>query len=221
MNMSTLTLTLSLIFISNSVHAMTVTAGIDDSFGGGADLASPSPALAASLGVPLIDFDIAGQNTSVAHTFTDLPSILVAGTLRFRVRGTANGANTDGIALSFVTDPADTYVDEIAYRRTFGTFGGGGTVFSDPDSGLITPGSEWAIGSNALVELDLAALPLDAGGTFNILPLIEAAGFIDVLLGDDSMVDFIELNLQPVPIPPSAALFLSALVTLRLFKRRP
>ncbi len=218
MNIRMLMLLSSLALYAGLADALVITAGLEDGFTGPSDPASPSSALSASVGTAMADFDVEDNNANVAHTFADLPTNSVGGTLRFRVRAGSGLSNTDGIILSFVTNAGDNYLDEIVYRRTYGLYGGGGTVFSDPDDGLLTPGAVWVSGSDESITLDLAALPLSDGGVFDILPSINGAGFLDVLLGDDSVVDFVELQLQAVPAPPTAVIFLSLLPLLGCFR---
>lgn len=201
---------------SGEALGLAFTGGVDDGFGGGVEPAAPSAPLLGSYGGPVIDFDVASIDEPLLHTFAGLPANLASGTLTFRVRGVSSGADTDGLALSFVTDGTATFADEVVYARNFGTFAGGGGVFQDPDDGLLTPGVPWGIGSEVLITLDLGALPLAPGGTVDLLPAIGAAGFLDVLLGDDSMVDFVELNLVAVPLPAGLVLLISGVAALRL-----
>jgi hypothetical protein len=59
--------------------------------------------------------------------------------------------------------------------------------------------------------LDLAALPLVGGGIRDLLPLLNAHGFIDVNLSDDPAVDYMRLEITTVPLPGARALLLPAL----------
>ena len=80
--------------------------GVDDNFVGGTDPASPSAALTARINDGFgttTDFDGLSHNQNVAHTFSNLPSQIVAGILELRVRGgTHPGVDTDGLIISFV-----------------------------------------------------------------------------------------------------------------------
>ena len=116
-----------LVILSQVAQADTITAGVDDNFGGGTDPAFPSADFAASINnVPTANFDGTPHNLSVAHTFAGLPSGIVSGTLEFRVRGGRNpGVDTDLIVLSFVDENTVTFLDAVVWVRTFGTFGGG------------------------------------------------------------------------------------------------
>lgn len=197
--------------LSPGVYSQTITAGADDNFGGGADLASPSADLIRVIeNFPAVttNFDGLPHNQQVAHTFSGLPAGIVSGTLAFRVRGGFEpGVDGDGIIVSFVDATTTDWNDVIVWRRNFGTFGGGGSIFADPDPGLATPGSVWNSNSVALLSLDLAAMPLSDGGTLDLIPLINEHGFIDVSVGDDSVADFFRLDLTVGPDPGTFFIF--------------
>lgn len=197
---------------SGAAQATVITAGVDDNFGGGPDRAVPSADLSAAISpIPTRDFDEVPANEIVAHTFGSLPGSITEATLEFRVRGgpvASTGVSTDAIILAFYGATSMSFGDSIAYARTFGVFGGGGNAVPDPDPGLITPGIVWSPGLEGLVVLDLAALTLAGGGTLNLLPDINSHGFLDVLVDDDSLVDFYRLTFEASSVPEPASLAL-------------
>jgi hypothetical protein len=207
-----LALTFISLILSTQVAAdmMTFEAGLDDSFGLGSDpLAAPSSELITIIttdypGATTASFDGQPHNKQIAHTFVGLPEQILGGTLEFRVRGGSNpGVDSDGIIISFVDTNTDHWLDAIVWTRTLGEFGGGGvgSIFSDPDTGLVTPGNTWVPGAEGFVSLDLAALPLADGGTLNLIPFLNQYGFVDITVSDDSIVDFYRINLTVVPVP--------------------
>ena len=175
--------------------------GIEDGFALPADPASPSAELVAVHGPAIDDFDVANINRNVLHTFAALPCGIVAAELEFEVRGLREGVESDGVALGFADAGSASYGASVAWARNFGPFAGaGGGLFADPDPGLQP--IAWGVSSQHRFVLDLSALPLATGGTLNLLPELEAHGFLDVLAGDDSTADFFKLTLT---VDPAAA----------------
>jgi len=187
----------------------TLQGGLDDGFAPGTDPAAPSfdlNSIILSYHAPS-PFDGLPHNSSVAHTFSGLPSNILGGFLEFRVRGGISpGVDTDGIILSFVDGDTTVWSDDIAWSRSFGQLSVGGSILQAPDPGLLTTGI-WAPGSEDFMSLDLAALPLADGGILNVIPLLNNHGFVDITVSDDTIADFFRLELETPAIPaPSAAL---------------
>lgn len=206
--------------LSSSAYALTINAGVNDNFfDDGLEAANPSAALVGSItnfgATSLSDFDTGSQDSNIAHTFDMLPDNILSASLTFRVRRSSGGGEGDGLVLAFVDDAIDVFSEQIAYRRTFGIVGdSNASIFSEADQGLLTPGIPWGPGAVSLFTIDLANLQLNGGGTLDLISDIETNGYLDVILGDDSEVDFIQLNVQAVPVPPSIILFLSSLIFL-------
>ncbi len=214
---------------AHSTHAgiFVFEAGTEDGFSLPSEPTNPSADLISVLGAPLFqDFDlIAGVNGGVpdrivAHTFDSLPGDIVGASLELRVRAgdLPLGVTTDALILSFVDDPGATLLDQIAWARTFGLVPAGTSVTPAGDPGLLKPASPWAPGDDFFVSLDLAALPLGAGGSTNLLPELNSLRFLDVLVDDETGVDFMRLTVHTsaVPEPTSSAMFAIALMTFAL-----
>lgn len=211
---SLMTLALAFTLLSPSVSAITVTAGLVDNFLGGPDPANPSPELATLL-ITTANFDELNSDANVGHTFADLPGNIVSATLEIHLKANnVPGVETDGIFISFVDDTTTALVDDIVWKRTFGDYAGGGTVFDVADPGLLTPGVSWAAGNEYTFTLDLSALPEIDGSTVNILALINENGFFDITVGDETMVDYFRLTYSAVPVPAAVWLFGSGLLGL-------
>ncbi len=194
-------------FVSPAFAAqIVITAGIVDEFAAPADPASPS---AAMLALPMLyqNFDLtAGINggfadRQVAHTFTGLPSNIVAATLQLRVRaGNIAGVTSDGVLISFVDEETVLYCGgDVVWARSFAPTAGGG-CFPVPDAtGLV---GSWNGGQTATIVLDLAALPLPGGGTTNLIAQMSDRGFIDVNVSDETACDFMRLSIDTTVTTP-------------------
>ena len=218
-------------FGGRTANAAIFQAGEIDGFTLPPDIATPSPELAAILTNSyggFQNFDLVANvnggsdNTQVAHTFTGLPSHIFSATLEMRVfagSGWMSGESTDGLILSFVDSSTTEWVDDIVYKRTFGPYTGSGTIFSDPDAGLLKS-SPWSIGDDFTFTLDLSVLPLAAGGALNLFSSIEDHGFLDVTVSDETGVDYMKLNVNAVPIPGAVWLLGSGLAGIIGLRRK-
>lgn len=183
-------------------QTQTFQGGLIDGFALPADIASPSPQLVSSYhalaGSSFQDFDLIPNvnggsiDRPIPHTFTGLPSSIIAATLELRVRGGNADVSTDGIILSFVDAATPDYLDDMVYARTFGRFDSSTNLFAS-DPGLLTSGT-WSSGHDVTFTLDLANLTTADGGTLNLLPDLNANGFLDVLVGDETGVDYMLLS---------------------------
>jgi hypothetical protein len=194
------------------VFAEVILAGIDDSFAGDPETTSPSAALAGLLSEfqGTQDFDkIANVNggrsdRQVAHTFTGIPNNAVNVVVELRAAaGNVSGTASDGIFLSFADETIPTYADAIIYRRSFGPLVAHQPYYPHDDPGLL---ATWQFGDEAVVKLDLAALPVGDGTILNLLPTITTRGFIDVNVSDDTGVDYMQLSyslLEPTGVESS------------------
>ena len=202
--------------LSLTANAQVFLAGVEDDFVLPVEAATPSQELSdlliASQGAK--DFDATTVNADAAHTFVSLPSNITDATLEFAVRAISDTTESDGIFLSFVNTETTDLLDAIVYVRTFGGFGGSvNPPFIESDPGLIQA-SEWRPGNEATVILDLSALPLASGGTLDLLSQLNTNGYLDVVVGDDSAVDFMKLTVVPEPAT-LGLLIMGGLVLLR------
>ena len=199
--------------------AITLAAGTNDGFLLPADTVAPGAALVTVLGqyggVQAYDL-VAGVNGAndrqVAHTFTGLAGVTSA-TLTIRVRaGQVAGVENDGIFFSFVESPTDSYAEKIAWRRTFGPVPETQPWYPEDDPGLVA--SSWHADAEALIILDLGALPMPDGSTLDLLPQVFAKGFLDVNVSDDTAVDYaflqVELTSTDAPLVSAGAADLRA-----------
>jgi ferredoxin len=152
-------------------------AGRDDSFASPADPVTQSPGLAtyvANIPRSVKSFDQCIEDTHwFAHTFKNLPGNIVGATLEIRMR--------PGCC-------ADSANDTISLLHT------GGPTFAW--SSLI-PG--WAGGGPAATFVyDLCALPT-ATGTVSILPQLNTKKFLDIMVQDDTCVDYARLCITVCP----------------------
>ena len=210
---------LAVLAISSSVEADTIVllAGSIDAFAQPADPTAPHPDLVTAFlpapGNGYLDFDeIPGTSgipidTITAHRF-ELPAGIVGAELQSRVRAGAPGSQTDTIGFYFADGSTSGFPDA-AWSRLFGDRAALGT-------GFLTS-SEWTPGMDATFTLDLAALPLDGGGTIDLIPMLNSNGFVDVFVGDESGTDYFQLTLV-IPEPstlPLLSLGLSVLASSR------
>jgi hypothetical protein len=175
--------------------AVSLAAGANDGFLAPPDTVVPSAALKTVLGSygGVQNYDlVAGVNGAndrqVAHTFTGLGG-LTSGTLEIRVRaGQVTGVENDGIFLSFVDSPTDSYAQRIVWRRSFGAISAIPPWYPEDDPGLV--GTSWMPDDEVLILLDLRALPMPDGSTLDLIPQIATRGYLDVNVSDETGVDY-------------------------------
>ena len=174
-------------------EVITLQAGNVDAFAAPADPASPSSALADWYGgsSSRIDFDVFLKNRAVLHTFTNLPSNIVAGTLEFHVKALGEGhPDTDAVGLLFADGETLGWDDGLVWGSGLGPL--------KENLGL---GSGWVFNEDHIFTLSLSALPLGGGATFDILPELNQHQFLDMVVQDDTAVDYFKLTLVTVPEP--------------------
>ncbi|MBU8895173.1 hypothetical protein DRW03_02780 [Corallococcus sp. H22C18031201] len=159
-----------------AAQAQTYTGGIADNFAAPTEPASPSAGLLTWIAANYMypgtrDYDEGGADRYFGTTFTNLTrnGRICGATLRTQV---FNGGLNDSFGLKFVDTTGALLVP--AWGRRISTLG----VPS------LTTGT---------INLDLAALP----GGVNLLPTLNAQGFLDVTVDDDSAVDYVTLTLTP------------------------
>ncbi|NTX00953.1 hypothetical protein HUA75_04185 [Myxococcus sp. CA040A] len=159
---------------SGTAQAQTFTHGVADGFVLPTEPVSPSTGMlnyiAANYTFPgSRAFDDTSIDRWFATTFTNLRrnGPICGATLRMSVR---NLGSNDSMGLLFM-GPAGTQV---------------ATGFGDSLTNLGI-----AFGATGTINLNLAALP----GAVNLIPTLNAQGFVDVIVQDDSAVDFVSLTI--------------------------
>lgn len=179
----------------------TVTAGVNDNFVLPTDPTSPSSNLLGylnSIGAILKDFDSTHNDRFVAHTFTGLSDISEA-TLEIRLRaGTSFLSHNDSIGLTFIgNSQISPPQGSERWDRRIGTQ----PPTEDGSFGLLPYDWHSTAASPAVdtIVLDLGNLPLAPGqpaSASNLIPALNAHGFLDFLLQDDTDVDYIALTVK-------------------------
>lgn len=158
--------------------------GVEDDFGAENDTASPGPAANAyfaSLGVTPKDFDDRTRNSFFGHTINNLPTGICGATLRISVCADGNDSDNDALLL-------DLTGGNFAWNQRFAAL----------------TGLAWRTNDCREITLDLANLPPGIGNSqSNILNSL-ADGQLDVVIQDDTSIDFAELTVQHCP-PVSCA----------------
>jgi hypothetical protein len=162
--------------------------GVSDDFTG-PEPASPSAALVARLAAAgttnLRDFDDGcAHDRFFAHTFSNLPGCISEAHLTIRLRACGSVPNNDTLGLSF-TGSGGTLVTNAG---TWGRYLGSGNA----SPGLTNVA--WSPGLTMVVPLDLSDLTNPDGTHTNLLPSLNANGFLDVIVQDDSAVDYVTLD---------------------------
>ena len=160
--------------------------GTNDNFVG-PEPASPSAGLRSYLaGETLKGFDDCTVNQSFAHTIANLHYITAA-TLTVRMKPCGDTCINDSVALRFIGP--DGLPMGGAWSRKLGA--NNGSWFS----GLLS--GSWSIANyptGYVFTLDLRALPLAIGGTTDLLPQVNQYGFLDLLVQNDTAVDYVVLT---------------------------
>jgi alpha-tubulin suppressor-like RCC1 family protein len=123
-------------------------------------------------------------NTFFAHTFTNLPSCISGATLRVRLKGcVSNYTYDDTFGLSFTSTSGA--LAQPGWSRYLGSHN------SNPATGLFT---DFTGGTTLDVVLDLSQLPNADGSTTDLIPTLNAQGLLDLVIQDDSSIDFAVLT---------------------------
>lgn len=172
---SLLTLAAALAFAwGSAAQAQTFTSGVADNFVLPTEPTSPSAGLLTWIGnnypnPTTRQNDQQGDDRYYATTFTGLTrrGRICGATLRTTIRSN-DWLNNDGLGLWFVNSAGQL----------------------TPGWGSSLSGLGIGVGQTVTVTLNLAALP---GGT-NLLPALNTHGYLDVILQDDSAIDFVSLT---------------------------
>lgn len=157
--------------------------GTEDDFTG-PEPATPSPALRSLLfGLDLRGYDEGCADAFFATTLSNLPSHVVAARLRLRLRACEGFPENDTIILGFVRPTGEMRPER--WTRRLGA--------------LDTPGlldSAWTNGRVHEFVLDLARLENEEVPPTDLLPTLNAVGQLDLIVQDDTLVDYAVLELE-------------------------
>jgi len=161
----------------NTVETVFI-AGIEDQCTEPTEPATPGDNLLDHYGLSSMrDFDASGSDRHLGHTFVNLPMGVVGAVLEVGLKaGDSSLSNNDTLGLDF-------------HGRRYS--------WSSYLADLSTNGT-WGPGSQEVIALDLCALPTP-DGPFDLLPRL-ASLCLDVLVSDDTAVDFIRLTLTHCPV---------------------
>jgi hypothetical protein len=171
-----------------------LTGGIADNFAPPAEPKVLSPGLntwLASRGVLGVrDFDESNTDFWFGHSFSGVYPVgtgetrpICRAALEIHVVPDPGRPGNDTMALTFVDPVTGADLVPLPWWSFFGTTQG------VPNLGLGT----WTFGDPAaVITLDLANLP---NGGANILPLLQTYGWLDVVVQDDTMVDYVTLTI--------------------------
>ena len=176
-------------------------AGQTDNFSSSPDAppAAPSAGLMMRLAPPISGFDGTAVDRRFGHTFSSLPPSVVSGEVLVRLRPLPTSikpaSENDTVELSF-TDAA-------------GNLQTGGWVrfIGSGNSAAGLAASQWIPAnwqSGYTFTFNVAALPNASGPATDEIPLLNSRGFLDIVVQDDTAVDYITLSLcvaSPTPAP--------------------
>jgi hypothetical protein len=201
---------------------LTFTAGRIDNFStaNGYEPATPSNLLRELPGFvknrALMNFDEPGYDTVLAHTFTGLPTGIIAGELSFRAQVSQGGSCNDRIRLGFAADP-----NPVGF---FSFLGAWNNAWGYCNRSNIGPGQEllrnngWGEGPQAISNYTFT-IPLQAA----LIAGMNQKGYIDVWGEDDTKFDYFQLSVTTVPEPSTyvgTILAFGALGAVKILKRK-
>ena len=142
-------------------------------------------------------FDEGGWDRDLLHSFvfqdifTTQPNAQIV-SATFKTKLKSLGSDNDGIRLSVFGDPTTNLSIESNQQRHW---------YSRITS---LTNTNWSWGETLELELDLSHLVLPDGSTRNLLQAMQE-GFLDVQIQDDTVVDYIELEIETETVPEPAS----------------
>lgn len=121
-------------------------------------------------------FDVSFSGRWLGHSFENLPGGIQWAKLRFKMRPKSNLASNDTVRVG------------AACGGGFSTW-----LWSAPIASLPEAGGQWTVNGDTYFTLDLSAMP---GAPAALLPVLnlEVTHRVDILVGDDTVVDWIQLD---------------------------
>ena len=163
---------------------------------------SPSPGLVKRLQAAGIrcfkGFDDCTVNCFFAHTFTNLPSCITEATLRIRLKACGDICRNDGIGLSF-SQPNGSLPAGSGWGRYIGAGNAAPGLYAGP----------WDPNTVQEFVLNLAALPNPSGPPTDLISQLNTYGLLDVVVQDDTAIDFVVLTVKSCCCRPDIFLFTS------------
>ncbi len=129
------------------------------------------------------NFDDPTVNRYVGHTFNNLPANIVKAQLIIRMKPLNDSPNNDSLHLGLLTaSPPATWAWQVNIRNLPGAAG------------------TWNFGVNPTTTftLNLANLP----GAVNIIPKLASERYLDLIVQDDTAVDWVQLCVWTCPVRP-------------------
>ena len=177
-------------------------AGQSDGFNPNADSppAAPSAGLTTRLPAPLAGFDSTAVDRRFGHTFANLPGSITSAEVVVRLKPRPTS----------IHPASENDTVELTFTDAGGSLQAGGWVrYLGP--GNATAGlavSQWIPNnwqSGYAFTLMLSALPNPSGSPTDEIPLLNSLGYLDVVVQDDTAVDYVTLSLcvpgTPTPTP--------------------
>jgi len=190
---------LTTVGLAGTAQAATFTfmAGREDGFSiaNGYEPATPSNLLRELPGFvqgrALMDFDEPGDDRVLAHTFTGLPTGIIAGELKFRARASQGGSCNDRIRLGFADDS-----NPVGFFNFLGASDGDCNRSGIGPGQELLPNNSWGEGLNAISDYTFT-IPLQAA----LIARMNEKGYIDVWGEDDTEFDYFQLSVTTEPVP--------------------
>lgn len=162
----------------------TITAGLPDNFAAGVEVSPPSACMVSAFsGFPFWKgFDSNAINTLMGHRFTGLPANIVQAELIIRMRPSGDGSDNDGL---FIGLPPSCAPSSFLYGQSVKVVPGA----SPPTGGT------WVTASNGATTFTLNLGAINPA----FIPKLNTDGFLDVVVHDDTAVDYMRLRLWTCP----------------------
>lgn len=189
---------------AGAASAQAITGGVDDNFStaNGTERSTPSPGLLAFItDLEELNYDSTRTNRIFLETLEDFPPSSSAARLRFRIRPLSTAAQDDAILVRF-SSPSGQAIGE-QWTRNIGLVGPPIAFFPGLVQDFWNPQNYPA---GQFFDLDLSALQQLSGKTVNLLDDLNQRLFIDIVVGQDTSVDFVQVIVQQ-PEGPGACCF--------------